>query len=79
MVKVAVCLPASCSTILTMLLICLYLTLILAFIANIYILAAVWLVALSSSVLQLIAYELAVLKGYNPDLPRNLAKAVTTD
>lgn len=29
--------------------------------------------------LQLIAYELAVLKGFNPDVPRNLAKAVTTD
>jgi glucosamine--fructose-6-phosphate aminotransferase (isomerizing) len=29
--------------------------------------------------LQLIAYELAVLKGVNPDHPRNLAKAVTTD
>eukprot|EP00601_Ochromonadales_sp_CCMP2298_P019417 CAMPEP_0173296302 /NCGR_PEP_ID=MMETSP1143-20121109/14875_1 /TAXON_ID=483371 /ORGANISM="non described non described, Strain CCMP2298" /LENGTH=687 /DNA_ID=CAMNT_0014236119 /DNA_START=184 /DNA_END=2244 /DNA_ORIENTATION=+ len=29
--------------------------------------------------LQLIAYELAVLKGLNPDVPRNLAKAVTTD
>jgi glutamine---fructose-6-phosphate transaminase (isomerizing) len=29
--------------------------------------------------LQLIAYELAVLKGINPDVPRNLAKAVTTD
>lgn len=31
------------------------------------------------SVSQLIAYELAVLKGLNPDVPRNLAKAVTTD
>lgn len=29
--------------------------------------------------LQLIAYELAVLKGINPDRPRNLAKAVTVD
>mmetsp|Transcript_2883 Transcript_2883/g.4341 ORF Transcript_2883/g.4341 Transcript_2883/m.4341 type:complete len:695 (+) Transcript_2883:40-2124(+) len=29
--------------------------------------------------LQFIAYELAVLKGINPDVPRNLAKAVTTD
>eukprot|EP01104_Vermistella_antarctica_P021165 TRINITY_DN9383_c0_g1_i1.p1 TRINITY_DN9383_c0_g1~~TRINITY_DN9383_c0_g1_i1.p1 ORF type:complete len:656 (+),score=134.63 TRINITY_DN9383_c0_g1_i1:154-2121(+) len=29
--------------------------------------------------LQLIAYELAVLRGYNPDRPRNLAKAVTVD
>lgn len=28
---------------------------------------------------QLIAYELAVAKGLNPDAPRNLAKAVTTD
>ena len=24
-------------------------------------------------------YELAVLKGLNPDVPRNLAKAVTVD
>ena len=29
--------------------------------------------------LQLIAYELAVMKGINPDVPRNLAKAVTVD
>jgi glutamine---fructose-6-phosphate transaminase (isomerizing) len=29
--------------------------------------------------LQLIAYELALLRGINPDKPRNLAKAVTTD
>lgn len=29
--------------------------------------------------LQMIAYELAVLKGINPDKPRNLAKAVTVD
>mmetsp|Transcript_23290 Transcript_23290/g.22447 ORF Transcript_23290/g.22447 Transcript_23290/m.22447 type:complete len:689 (-) Transcript_23290:63-2129(-) len=29
--------------------------------------------------LQLIAYELALLRGINPDVPRNLAKAVTTD
>ena len=29
--------------------------------------------------LQLIAYELAVARGINPDTPRNLAKAVTTD
>ena len=29
--------------------------------------------------LQLIAYELALLKGINPDTPRNLAKAVTVD
>lgn len=29
--------------------------------------------------LQLIGYELALLKGINPDTPRNLAKAVTTD
>jgi len=29
--------------------------------------------------LQFIAYELAVLKGINPDKPRNLAKAVTVD
>lgn len=29
--------------------------------------------------LQLIAYELAIMRGINPDVPRNLAKAVTTD
>lgn len=29
--------------------------------------------------LQLIAYELALLRGINPDVPRNLAKAVTVD
>ena len=29
--------------------------------------------------LQLIAYELAVLRGIDPDMPRNLAKAVTVD
>lgn len=29
--------------------------------------------------LQLLAYELALLKGINPDVPRNLAKAVTVD
>lgn len=29
--------------------------------------------------MQLIAYELAVLRGINPDKPRNLAKAVTVD
>ncbi|ARF08761.1 glucosamine-fructose-6-phosphate aminotransferase [Catovirus CTV1] len=29
--------------------------------------------------LQLIAYELACLKGHNPDMPRNLAKNVTTE
>lgn len=29
--------------------------------------------------LQLLAYELALLKGVNPDVPRNLAKAVTVD
>jgi glucosamine--fructose-6-phosphate aminotransferase (isomerizing) len=29
--------------------------------------------------LQFIAYELAVMKGINPDVPRNLAKAVTVD
>lgn len=34
---------------------------------------------LASVPLQLIAYELAVLKGINPDVPRNLAKAVTVD
>jgi glutamine---fructose-6-phosphate transaminase (isomerizing) len=34
---------------------------------------------LASVPLQLIAYELAVKKGINPDVPRNLAKAVTVD
>ncbi|MFA6018033.1 MAG: glutamine--fructose-6-phosphate transaminase (isomerizing) [Patescibacteria group bacterium] len=34
---------------------------------------------ISNIPLQLIAYELAVLKGINPDRPRNLAKAVTVD
>jgi glucosamine--fructose-6-phosphate aminotransferase (isomerizing) len=29
--------------------------------------------------LQIIAYELALLRGINPDVPRNLAKAVTVD
>lgn len=29
--------------------------------------------------MQLIAYELALLKGIDPDVPRNLAKAVTVD
>lgn len=29
--------------------------------------------------MQLIAYELAIMKGINPDTPRNLAKAVTVD
>merc|ERR1712174_54430 len=29
--------------------------------------------------IQLIAYELALMKGINPDTPRNLAKAVTVD
>ena len=29
--------------------------------------------------LQLIAYELALMRGINPDVPRNLAKAVTVD
>ena len=29
--------------------------------------------------IQLLAYELAILKGHNPDLPRNLAKVVTVD
>ena len=29
--------------------------------------------------LQLIAYELALLKGHNPDFPKHLAKCVTTD
>ena len=28
--------------------------------------------------LQLLAYHLAVLKGFDPDSPRNLAKSVTT-
>jgi len=34
---------------------------------------------IASLPLQLIAYELAILRGINPDVPRNLAKAVTTD
>ena len=29
--------------------------------------------------MQLISYELAVLRGYNPDFPRNLCKSVTVD
>lgn len=29
--------------------------------------------------MQLIAYELSVMRGINPDMPRNLAKAVTVD
>jgi glucosamine--fructose-6-phosphate aminotransferase (isomerizing) len=29
--------------------------------------------------LQILAYEIAVLKGHNPDFPRNLAKVVTVD
>ena len=29
--------------------------------------------------MQLIAYELAMMRGINPDTPRNLAKAVTVD
>ena len=29
--------------------------------------------------LQILAYELSILKGINPDKPRNLAKAVTVD
>lgn len=29
--------------------------------------------------LQMIAYELAILRGIDPDMPRNLAKAVTVD
>jgi glucosamine--fructose-6-phosphate aminotransferase (isomerizing) len=34
---------------------------------------------LSTIPLQLIAYEMAVKKGINPDKPKNLAKAVTVD
>jgi glucosamine--fructose-6-phosphate aminotransferase (isomerizing) len=34
---------------------------------------------LASLPLQFIAYELALIRGVNPDVPRNLAKAVTTD
>ncbi len=34
---------------------------------------------IASLPLQFIAYELALMKGVNPDVPRNLAKAVTTD
>lgn len=38
------------------------------------------LTALGASLpLQLIAYELAMIRGINPDTPRNLAKAVTVD
>ncbi len=29
--------------------------------------------------IQLLAYELSILKGINPDKPRNLAKSVTVD
>ena len=29
--------------------------------------------------IQIIAYEMAILKGHNPDYPRNLAKVVTVD
>jgi glutamine---fructose-6-phosphate transaminase (isomerizing) len=29
--------------------------------------------------LQLLSYELAVLRGRNPDKPRNLAKTITVD
>jgi glucosamine--fructose-6-phosphate aminotransferase (isomerizing) len=29
--------------------------------------------------IQLLSYELSVLKGYNPDMPRNLAKVVTVE
>ena len=29
--------------------------------------------------LQLIAYKLAIIKGINPDMPRNLAKCVTVE
>jgi len=35
--------------------------------------------ALAVIPLQLLAYELAILKGIDPDKPRNLAKAVTVD
>jgi len=34
---------------------------------------------ISTLPLQLLAYELALLRGVNPDTPRNLAKAVTVD
>ena len=34
---------------------------------------------LSMIPLQLLAYEIAICKGYNPDFPRNLAKVVTVD
>jgi glucosamine--fructose-6-phosphate aminotransferase (isomerizing) len=34
---------------------------------------------LSTVVLQLLAYELSIQKGNNPDIPRNLAKVVTVD
>lgn len=29
--------------------------------------------------LQLLSYEIALLKGHNPDFPKNLAKVVTVD
>ena len=29
--------------------------------------------------IQLLSYELAIVKGYNPDMPRNLAKVVTVE
>lgn len=34
---------------------------------------------LATVMMQLIAYELSVMKGVNPDMPRNLAKVVTVD
>jgi glucosamine--fructose-6-phosphate aminotransferase (isomerizing) len=34
---------------------------------------------LANIVLQILAYELSVAKGINPDKPRNLAKVVTVD
>jgi glucosamine--fructose-6-phosphate aminotransferase (isomerizing) len=34
---------------------------------------------LATVVLQLLAYEIAKLKGHNPDFPKNLAKVVTVD
>ena len=29
--------------------------------------------------IQLLSYELAIVRGYNPDMPRNLAKVVTVE
>ena len=34
---------------------------------------------LSVIALQLLSYHMSILKGINPDMPRNLAKVVTVD